>query len=313
MSKKVTILLSTYNGEKYLQAQLDSLYRQTHQNLEIIVRDDKSSDNTVNILSNNELTLLESTQNLGVQKSFSTLLEYALKDTDASYFMFCDQDDIWHDNKVSICLKKMLQEEEENKDLPLLIHTDLEVVDESLKMISSSFWEYEQILPRYNNFNRLLMKNTITGCTMLINKPLALLALPIKENAVMHDWWLGLVASKFGKIYFLAQSTMKYRQHHNNAIGAKQNKSNQIIGVFRILTHLVIRKKKYMQDMQINFEQSQAFLEAYSSKLDERTTSLLESFSQFPALSFLQKRQTIYTNKLYKQGFTENLALWIKI
>ncbi|MFD3302222.1 glycosyltransferase [Aquipseudomonas alcaligenes] len=145
---KVAVLLSTYNGSKFLRAQLESLCNQSHAPIEIFVRDDGSVDDTLNILESACLHVLPGTQNLGATKSFSVLLDYAVSNSDADYFMFCDQDDIWFGDKVEITLAQLLTMEAAHGVIPLLVHTDLEVVDEALNRISHSMWDYEYILPQ---------------------------------------------------------------------------------------------------------------------------------------------------------------------
>ncbi|MEA2029109.1 MAG: glycosyltransferase family 2 protein [Campylobacterota bacterium] len=311
---KIAILLSTYNGEKYLQEQLDSLLNQSYDAIEVIVRDDGSRDKTYQILEMYDITLLENRENLGVKGSFEVLLAYTLEHSDAQYFMFCDQDDVWKNDKIEQTLSKMQAMEQEHEEMPLLVHSDLEVVNESLETIADSMWEYEAIFPQYNTFNRLLIQNTITGCTMMINRRLAEFSLPIPSGAVMHDWWMGLVAAQFGKVGYIDQSTIKYRQHSNNTIGAKDHKK---INLFRhyagVLFSLIKRDQKYMKDLEINIKQAKAFLDTFESQLNQETINMLKSFIHIEQSSFLQKRQTIYRYKLYKQSFINNIALWIKL
>ncbi|TLT06358.1 glycosyltransferase family 2 protein [Aliarcobacter thereius] len=310
---KLSILLSTYNGERYLKEQLDSLFKQTYKDFEIIVRDDISSDKTLEILKSYDVKLIESTQNLGAKKSFSTLLKYALENSDSKYFMFCDQDDVWNDDKIEKTLAKMKEFESfYGSELPLLIHTDLEVVDESLKAISSSMWEYEYILPKYNSLNRLLIQNTITGCTMLINRELAKKSLDIPENAIMHDWWIGLVASCFGNIGSVNTSTIKYRQHGKNTIGAKGFKVNILRHIVSLIKSLIFRDITYLNHMQIII-QAKAFLYKFRNKLDVETIKMLEDFTILDQKSWWQKRLILWKYKLLKQGFIRNTGLFLKI
>ncbi len=311
---EITILLSTYNGEKYLKEQLNSLFSQTYKDFEIIVRDDISSDKTLEILKSYDVKIIESKQNLGAKKSFSTLLEYALQNSDSEYFMFCDQDDVWNHDKIEKTLAKMKELEAfYGNEKPLLIHTDLEVVDENLGTISNSMWEYEYILPKCNSFNRLLIQNTVTGCTMMINRKLALKSLDIPKEAIMHDWWIGLVASYFGKIGYINASTIKYRQHGNNTIGAKGHKINILRHTLGLLLSTIKRNNEYITHMQINIFQAEAFLKIFELKLDENTKKLLMDFSKIKQKSFFKKRNILFKYKLLKQGFIRNMGFFFKI
>jgi hypothetical protein len=253
---------------------------------------------------------LETKQNLGIKENFSTLLTYALEHTDASYFMFCDQDDIWHDNKVSLSLEKILQLEDEYTDLPLLVHTDLEVTNGSLERISNSLWKYENINPNKNQLNRLLMHNTITGCTLLCNRALAHKSLPISSDAIMHDWWMGLVASTFGKIGYVSQSTIKYRQHNNNDTGAKE---------YNLLNILDKAYKLFKDDANGNQHilekqaQANAFFTAYHNELSRSNLKMLEAFGSLDKQSFIEKRITLLKYKILKFGILRNIGLLLKV
>lgn len=307
---KITILLSTYNGEKYLKEQLNSLFSQTYKNFEIIVRDDGSSDKTLEVLKYYDVKLLSSDGNIGIKKSFETLLKYAYENSDADYFMFCDQDDVWNDNKIEKTLEEMKRLEKlYGNNTPLLVHTDLEVVDENLKTISSSMWKYEYILPQFNTFNRLLIQNTITGCTMMINRELAKKSLDIPEESIMHDWWIGLIASCFGKISYLEESTIKYRQHGKNTIGT-EGKKNKII---RKALGLLNKKNEYINHMDINILQAKGFLKLFNDKLDGNKVNLLELFSTIKKKTFFERKKILIKHKLFKQGIFRNIGLIIII
>ena len=308
--KTVCILLSTFNGEQYLQKQLDSLYSQTYENFIVIARDDMSSDKTLEILSRNNIELLHSTKNIGAKQSFSVLLEFALKETNVDYFMFCDQDDIWNKDKIEKTISKMTRIEKEVSNKLLLVHSDLEVVDENLISIHRSFWEHEFIVPKYNSFNRLLMQNTVTGCTVMINRQLAELALPIANKSIMHDWWLGLVASKFGTIVHINESLIKYRQHDKNTIGAN---GFSYMGVFKKFYKIFYKNDLYIDHLSVNIKQAKAFLDKYCDDLDDKTIKMLEDFIAIESKSFWQKRKVLLQYKLLKHGFIRNLGLLLKI
>lgn len=298
------IILSTYNGEKYLNQQLDSLFSQTYENFEIIARDDGSQDKTLEILRSYDITIIDSKENLGAKGSFGELLEYAVQNSDADYFIFCDQDDVWEDDKIEKTLAKMYEMEIKYPDMPLLVHSDLKVVDEKLNIIDNSFWKYEHIKPKVNNLNRLIMQNTITGCTVLINKQLAGLALPISSDAIMHDWWIGLIASKFGKIGYLDEATILYRQHGNNDTGAKKYNLSYIVDKFKQLKNINLNK---------NMLQAKVFLTRFREQLDNDTIIMLEEFIDIKNKSFVKKRKILIEHKLFKQGFIRNVGVMVTI
>ncbi|PWE19061.1 glycosyltransferase family 2 protein [Aliarcobacter skirrowii] len=300
--KKITILLSTYNGKKYIKEQLDSIFNQTYKNIEIIVRDDGSSDNTIEILKSYNIEPIDTKINLGAMGSFEELLKYAVQNSNSDYFMFCDQDDVWEIDKVEKTLAKMQEMKQQFGDIPLLVHTNLEVVDESLNTINDSFMNFQKIDPKKNNFHNLLIQNTITGCTVMINRKLAQMCLPIPDGAIMHDWWIGLLASQFGKIGYIDEATIKYRQHTSNTIGAKG---------FDVSFVLKSISKKV--SLGGNISQAKAFLEKYKDELDVETIKMLEDFTTLEQKSWWQKRVVMWKYKLLKQGLIRNAGLFFKI
>ena len=308
-TKQILILLSTFNGSAYLPDQLESLYRQTHEHIRVIARDDGSTDDTVDILNSFGVEMLPQDENLGPKGSFATLLEYAVE-SDARYFMFCDQDDVWEKGKVEKTLRKIKEIEREFPDVPVLVHTDLEIVGEDLTTIDTSMWHYEHLDPRCNSFNRLLIQNTITGCTVMLNRKLADLALPIPKDAIMHDWWIGLVASRFGKIGIFDEATVKYRQHAGNSIGAKRFNGLSVLFKFY---KLFFKNELYAKHLRMNIRQAEAFLKRYRDKLDEHSVVMLEAFIDIESKPLWERRWVLLKYKLLKQGVLRNMGLMLRI
>jgi glycosyltransferase involved in cell wall biosynthesis len=308
MPTKVTILLATYNGEAYLKAQLDSLFAQTYSHIEVIARDDGSSDNTVTLLSQYPITLIETTQNLGAKGSFGALLSYAFTRTENHYFMFCDQDDVWHTHKVASTLQKMQKIEKEG--IPTLIHTDLEVVNESVEPIANSLWKFEHINPTYNSLNRLLMHNTITGCTTMVNRALVEKALPIPQESIMHDWWLGLVATQFGTIGTIYEPTMKYRQHQHNDTGAKKY---TLYNIVQKAYNLLKNDPKATQHLKQKMAQAEVFLERYKEEVSQSEKSMLSAFANLHTYGFFKKRNIMLKYAILKYGLLRNIGLLLKL
>lgn len=233
---KIAILLSIYNGEKYLAEQIDSLLSQTYKNTLIVIRDDGSRDKSFAIaqkyasLHSSRFHILAlDGENKGASGGFAFLMEYVLANKqmlglEKAYLMFCDQDDVWYDNKVELQMSAMsLAERESNIDnTPVLIHCDLEVVSSDKTLIAKSLVSFQGLEIERNRFPNLVISNLVTGCTVLINEALAIKALPISNKAIMHDWWLAIIAAAFGKLVFLETPLIHYRQHDNNTIGAKE-------------------------------------------------------------------------------------------
>ena len=196
-SDPVDVVMATYNGGKYLGQQIQSIMDQPYPSLHLYIRDDLSQDNTLEIMGHykrlypDRITLIPSMETLGVKGNFSILLQ----NSKANYVLLSDQDDVWLPDKVEMTLAKMRELEEiYGASCPLCVHTDLTVVDTELQKIHSSFWAYSHLNQSgVHDLNRLLIQNVVTGCTMMINRALIKLALPIPPAAIIHDWWLGLV------------------------------------------------------------------------------------------------------------------------
>lgn len=231
---RIAILLPTWNGERFLRAQVDSLLAQDYPDFIIVCRDDGSRDASPAIIADYAARFPQrfhivpaDGRNLGASGSFAWLMGYVLTHKTAlglasAWVMPSDQDDVWHADKLRRSMARMQALEAESPGLPLLVHGDLEVVDESLATIAPSFVRYQGLQPLRIRFARLLVSNTVTGCTALCNEALLRRALPIPPAAVMHDWWLALVAGAFGRLSFIDAPLLQYRQHGANTIGARE-------------------------------------------------------------------------------------------
>ncbi len=240
----IQILLATYNGEKYLEAQLDSLLSQTHTDWKLIVHDDGSTDQTCEILRAYQrrypdiIEILEDGLTFGnARDNFTHLLTVS----SADYVMFCDQDDIWLPDKIAKTLYKMQELECLHDFLPLVVHTDLLVVDESLDCLAPSMFDYQGLNKSIDGLLQILVKNSVTGCTMMANREAIKVSLPISSSAVMHDWWIAAnVIKQQGVVGFVDEPLIKYRQHAANSVGAKKN--SLLAFSVRCLTYVVHRK-----------------------------------------------------------------------
>ena len=222
--EKIIVLLSTYNGEKYLAQQLTSLLDQNDVDVEILVRDDGSQDGTVAILDEwKRKGLLEwyTSDNLGPGKSFMHLLETAQP---GNYYAFCDQDDVWMPNKLSMTMEKMKAVEQANPGKPVIVHTDMNIVDEKLDVIHDSFWRSSGLRPDVlRTFPYLCTCNSVNGCTILMNSIARELILEkyVEHDIIIHDVICALTVSYHGGIIeYVDAPTVLYRQHSSNVVGA---------------------------------------------------------------------------------------------
>ena len=216
---KVNIVMSTYNGEKYLADQIKSIQSQTFEDWQLLIRDDGSSDNTPSIIrdmakKDDRIHFINDGQNenYGVIKSFYHLVKYDSSD----YYFFSDQDDVWLPEKIEVTLKRA---QIESSDNPLLVYTDLKVVNEDLEVLQESMIK-SQSHHANTELVQELTENTVTGGTMMINKALAD-KWQVYDNLLMHDWYLALLAASLGKLIYIDQATQLYRQHEANVLGAR--------------------------------------------------------------------------------------------
>lgn len=221
---KIAILLATYNSEHYIRELLDSLLAQTFQDFVIYVHDDGSIDETLTIIKDykkrnpEKFNLLEYSSTGSSKANFLSMLKYV----EEPYVMFCDHDDVWLKDKIEVSMEKMIEAENENNSVPVLIFSDLTVVDNELREISPSFMKYTGLNPKKTQLNNLLVENVVAGCTIMMNSSLthAVLELQNYNNILMHDLWCALVASAIGKIEYINRSLILYRQHGDNVKGA---------------------------------------------------------------------------------------------
>ncbi|MEH8223496.1 glycosyltransferase [Aeromonas veronii] len=228
-SVQFDILISTYNGDKYIKQQLDSLLLQLDYIKKIYIRDDGSTDKTISIINEyiirypNLFVLVEDNKgNLGPRDSFFTLCEYVT----SSFIAFCDQDDVWNPKKLGefsnyIATKKINGESEK-----ALIHCDLEVVDAKLQRISPSFWKLMGI-DHEDTILDVSIRNTVTGCACVISKALMSEYKGKAYGFKMHDHFYAAHAAINNSVYRIHLPLIKYRQHSNNCVGAGLNPPNK--------------------------------------------------------------------------------------
>ncbi len=223
----VDIICAVYNGERFLPELLASIGRQTVPGWTLWVCDDHSTDGSAALLRRAAATepririLTSAGANLGATASFGRLMSNV--PADSPYLMFADQDDVWQPDKIERTLAAMgAAESREPPDTPVLVHTDLTVVDEQLHVIHRSFWAFAGIDPDGSTLRRIIVRNVATGAATMVNRALRKLADPIPPDAVLHDWWIACVAAAFGRIAAVREPTILYRQHGSNVVGARE-------------------------------------------------------------------------------------------
>jgi glycosyltransferase involved in cell wall biosynthesis len=311
MAITIDILLASYNGESYVREQINSLYNQDFLEWKMRVRDDLSSDNTITIIreeqdrvGKDKIVILPSLARLGVSQNFDSLLQAAT----SKYILFCDQDDVWLPDKITISLQKIKEMEKKyGADTPILIHTDLTVVDQNLNLLCTSFWKYQNLDPDTSSvLSRLLVQNVVTGCTMMINQPLKNIIGRIPPEAIMHDWWIALVASVFGRIDYVPSSTVLYRQHSRNDTGARR-------WDLRYLVQKAINLDSVKDYYQKTVRQTRKFIEVYEDKIPIEKHSILENYAHMDRKNFWERRWNLLKFGYYKIGSLKNLGLFFVV
>jgi len=306
----IDILMATYNGEKYLRPQLDSILRQSNTDWRLIIRDDCSTDSTVQIVQEyrekypDKFVLLQADVPSGsAQNNFLQLIKHLQHHGTASYVMFADQDDVWLQNKIQLTLDKMQElENQYGSDIPLLVHSDLSVVDAALNIINSSMFAMQNMDAKRDKLNNILVQNIVTGCTMMVNKPLLDMANEIPQHAVMHDMWMALIASAFGHIGFIEEPTIFYRQHVGNAIGAKNVRTLRFF-----LLKLINLDKIHRSHIHL-YRQADEFLHIYRNELDAEQQELLTAYGGLESKNFIKRAVVLTKYRLYKKGFVRKLG-----
>ena len=302
----VTVLLAAYNGEKFLPEQLDSLLRQDYPNLTVVLSDDASSDSSAKILDEyaekypDRFVRHRAGVRFGnAQKHFMHLLRAY---RDAGYVMFCDQDDFWLPDKVSQTMAAMQRAEAGRRDLPVLVHTDLEVVDGNLSPIAPSFIGYSALDGNRKMLREFLVQNVVTGCTTMLNAPLCRIVLSrdTPDEMLMHDWWIALCAAAFGRVAFLPRATIRYRQHGGNSVGAK-NVRNPIYILHRI------KGGGIRLTMNETMRQAGAFANCFEKELSPQDLSLCRDYAACETRGRFSRAAAFLRLKTFKNGLPQKV------
>lgn len=292
----IDILLATYNGEAYLREQINSILAQSVQGFRILIRDDGSTDRTLEIIEEfckNHPGKIRRVYSECSSHSAKSNFGELMKAADGDYIMFCDQDDVWLPDKISVTMNAMNAAEKlYGKNMPTIVHTDLEIVDENLKRLYPSLVKYENLRIDKLSLKNILVQNSITACTAMFNKTLLKLCHSVPEEALMHDWWLGLIASAVGKVVYVDRATIKYRQHGGNAVGAQR------FG----------KKTDFRTSLRKGYIQAQKFLECYGKLLSEEDYKTVERYASFPRNNKLFRVKNILFGGFRKHGLIKMLG-----
>lgn len=229
---RCSVAMATYNGEKYIAEQIDSILDNLSKNDELIISDDGSTDNTINIIKKyqeeDERIKLINGPKQGVKQNFAN----SIKKCKGKYIFLCDQDDVWTKNKINKVLDIF------DKEKCLVVVHNAHIVDNKLNCIGQTFFEFRN---SGSGILKNIWKNTYIGCCMAFNSCLKEKILPIPNNIEMHDQWIGLIAEKYGKSIFIDECLIKYRRHGNNVSQMKH------YGIYKMLSNRFNFIKNYIK------------------------------------------------------------------
>ena len=305
--------MCTYNGEMYIREQLQSIIDNTVKNWKLYVFDDQSYDNTIKIIQEFQnkypdkiFIKINQTKKGAITNFLSSIYEIGMVMNDEDFIMLCDQDDIWYQNKIKITLasmKKMVRLYGNEK--PLLVCSDVTVVDNNLNIIHNSFRQMNHYNVSKLDFPHLMMENKVQGCTTMFNKSMAVLLDRLPSKATMYDGWLALIASVFGKIQYLEVQTMMYRQHTDNVQGSIAYKDD----VKNKLFHLDRQKQIVMNTT----GQIKEFLQIYGAKIPLKDRKAGKAFATLSQQNFILRRYHIMRYHMWKSGILRNIGILILI
>jgi len=292
----ITVLLSSYNGEQFIEQQIESILNQRGVRVKLIIRDDGSTDNTVRILNrlalNNPTLSVTSGRNIGVIHSFFELLKQAK--ASSHFYAISDQDDVWNPNKLLDAMTALTQFSSER----MLMHCSaVEYVDQGLNHIRySPVFSTDKI-----GFNNALVQNIATGCTMVLNNAaLEKITLKLPRTCVMHDWWIYLVISAFGTVIYDSKPSIKYRQHHQNVMGIALTTRSKFK---RRWARLFLNSDAAKISAQLN-----EFYQIFGNELDEKKRQNIRKLLLYQK-SFFSRLVLLFSRDFHRQNWMDDMLI----
>lgn len=301
---EVHIVLTTYNGEKYLREQLDSILANTVQDVTVEICDDGSTDSTLDIAREyagryDQISLYQNEKNLGYTKNF---LE-GIKRSRSSYIMLCDQDDIWHQDKIEKTLWQMKEMESQSGTyIPLMVFTDAMNFDSDSGEELGSFHKNSRLDVKRLDSAHLFMENKCIGCTVMLNGTIRGYLQELPDEIRVHDWWLALICSHFGKISYIEETTLHYRQHNGNMIGGSDFSD--------YVKTRISDLRSQRQVIRQTFLQGKAFYRVFGDRLSGEKRKIAQHFAGMAEEGAVRRRVDMIRFGFCKSGFVRNAALF---
>ncbi len=305
--RKIQILLPSYHGQAYLAQQIESILAQTYSHWILWIQDDASEDDTSTLAErfaqrDKRIHLKRNAKRLGLRANLNELLRAALH-TEAQYFALSDQDDLWHPQKLARQFAALQAlETQVGTERPLLVHSDLQVLDASGVIRRKSFWADLRIDPgKQRTLGSLPALNAVSGNTLLCNRALLTLASPVPQEAIMHDWWFALLAAGAGRIFYLQEALVGYRRHAANLIGPRSFYEGLRKGL-----------RDWLPSFQATLLQSQQAYERLQSAPFPASPDWLDrlrSYGNLATRSCFQRLLLLYRKQLLPPDFLRQLIL----
>ena len=313
----VHIVCSVHNNDPYLGEFLASVQQQSHRDWTLWLRNDGSTDRSAAIIAqatanDGRIRLIPDVPvSLGVTQAFAWVLDRV--PDDAAHIMFADADDVWLPEKIAVLLKAM-DAAERLADGPILVHSDLVVVDRTLRTIDGSFWHYAGIDRRASSLRDVVARNPVTGAAAMMNAALRRQMSPIPKEAALHDWWAACVAAATGRVIAVDTSTVLYRQHGGNAVGARRPSSTwSTRTLLAQIPAAMGRTQRVRADIAAGARQAGALRQHLGARLSPADADFLAAYARIPEHSLLRRKVELARLHLRRQnGWIQNAGVLLR-
>ena len=325
----ITVLVAAYQGEKYLEEQLDSILNQTVTDIQVLISDDGSTDGTWELARQYAAKFpgrvhcmrhprAEEVSGLEPSDAESPAAEklnpaaanffWLLSRAEGDYIMLSDQDDVWREDKAERMMFHMRKAEKKwGADTPILLFSDAKVVDRELQEIAPSFLKYQHINPSRTSLNEILVENPVTGGAVMFNAALLPYVSKAPRQCMMHDWWIALAASCFGQVQCVKEPLYSYRQHGSNTLGAKRT------GSLEDMRERMKRGEQVREQYERMFTQASCFLEQFGRQLTKQQREALRAYLSLPCQRLRGRMKTVRRYHFYKSSRIQTAAMCFTI